>query len=138
MQIIRTLIYALFYPVLLTGTVTYVIQNFLGKADPPSFEFALVSAVMGGFALSDGFLKDASSRLRRNVKCIGSFYLGAAIAFITFGLVLPVLKMETSGITYWIVFLSGMTSMFSGIAFFVFASGFLIAELPTILKEFWP
>ncbi len=136
MRVIEGIIYGFFYPILACGIGIYILQYFSEEAKPPSFELAIISAIIGGFALSSGFLEQASSSLWRQIKFIGVLYLGAAIAFTVFALVVPMARIETSGIAYWIIFLANLISMFAAIAFFTLATACLIAKLPKLLQEF--
>ena len=104
MRIIEGIIYGFSYPILACGVAIYILQHFFGKTEPPSFELAIISAIIGGFALSSGFLEKVSSGLQLTIRRIGTFYLGAAIAFVVFALVMPMAELETEGITYWVVF----------------------------------
>lgn len=137
MRIIEGIIYGFFYSVLACGVLMYILRYFPpAETEPPTFELAIVSAVIGGFALSGGFLDKASAGLQRNIKCIGALYLGAAIAFIVFALVIPMAAIVTSGAAYWIVYLANLISMFVAMLFFALATGWLIAKLPKIFQEF--
>jgi hypothetical protein len=135
MRIIEGIIYGFSYPILACGVAIYILQHFFGKTEPPSFELAIISAIIGGFALSSGFLEKVSSGLQLTIRRIGTFYLGAAIAFVVFALVMPMAKLETEGITYWVVFLATSISMLAAIGFFAYATGFLIAKFPAIFRE---
>lgn len=131
-------IYAFFYPILAAGVTFYFIQYVARLKEPPSFELAIISTVIGGFALSSGFLRQASPGLQRKIRGIGSFYLGAAVAFIVVALVMPMLNVAQPGtFTYYIVLPASLVSMGAAMLFFAGATGQLIAELPKILQEFW-
>lgn len=138
MNKIKVAVYAFFYPILVAGVTLYFIQYVARLKEPPSFELAIISTVIGGFALSSGFLQQASSDLRRKIRGIGSFYLGAAVAFVVVVLVMPMLNAAQPGtFTYCIVFPASLGSMGAAMIFFAGATGQLIAELPKILQEFW-
>ena len=139
MRIIESIFYGIFYPILGAGVVVYVIYAIanVAKGGTPSFELAIISAVLGGFALSGGFLEQASSGLKRHIRRIGVLYLGAAIFFTVFALVIPMAKVETVGVAYWVVFLANLISMFFAVLFFTLATALLIAKLPKLLQEFW-
>ena len=139
MRIIERLIYAVFYPILGAGVGVYFVYTIanIAKGESPSFELAVISAVLGGFALSSGFVDEASSMLKRSIRRVGVLYLGSAIFFTVFTLVIPMAKVETTGAAYWIVFLTNVISMFFAMLFFSYATALLIAKLPKLLQEFW-
>ena len=79
----------------------------------------------------------ASSTLKQSIRRVGVLYLGSAIFFTVFTLVIPMAKVETTGATYWIVFLANATSMFFAMVFFSYATALLMAKFPKLLQEFW-
>lgn len=139
MSRIEMLIFAVFYPILGAGVAVYFVYTVanIAEGESPSFELAVISAVLGGFALSGGFVDKASSILKRSIRRVGVLYLGSAIFFTVFTLVIPAAKVETTGAAYWIVFLTNVISMFFAMIFFSWATALLIAKFPKLLQEFW-
>lgn len=133
---IEVIIYAFFYSVLGCGVIVYVMTYF-SEAEPPSFELAIISAVLGGFALTRGFLQRVTSDLRRYIRRVGVLYLGAAIFFTVLTLVIPMVKMDTTGAACWIVSMAYLISMLAAMLFFASATGLLIAKFPKLIQEFW-
>jgi len=70
--------------------ILYIIITYFGeKKEPPSFELALISAVIGGLLLSSTFFSKASPDLQLKVRRIGASYLVATLSFVFFIICLP-------------------------------------------------
>lgn len=137
-QIIETIIppvIMLFALFTLFGLVFYIILR-ATKPDYQLFELATLSALLGGFVLASGFIGQNNNNLRLNLRRIGALYLVSAIAFILFGLYIPVDAMpdKSEGLIRILKILMP-TSFYVGALTFTGATSWLLLLLPTFFRR---
>lgn len=113
--------------------VVYIITYYFGKAEPPGFELAIISAIIGGFILASAGLTSYAV-VQDRMKRTGLFYLIATIAFLVFGLFFPIVdKVENIPIYYEIVLYTTAVSI--GVGAVSFSLGTVSIALP--LPKIW-
>lgn len=134
-EVIVRVLFPIIYVLLAIGILAYIPLCYFEKEEPPGFELAIVSAIIGGLLFSGGFAGTASrySELQGKVKRIGLLYLVATIGFIFLALFVPMAKLEIQGIAYWTVFLVIVLSMLTSVLSFAWAT----AELVKLLPRLW-
>jgi len=125
------------FTVILSAEIGYIPIKHFGNADAPSFEMATLSALLGGFVLTGGFLSGSSNALGMSLRRVGTLYLASTVSFAILGLFLPILKVigdaDSIG-DYIVVWVTGI-SMVVGMIFFATATTWLIRILPEIWSK---
>ena len=134
-EIVRGLSFSI-YMLLAIGILSYIPLAYFGTTEPPGFELAIVSAIIGGLLFSGRFSGMASedAELVKKVRQIGILYLVATIAFVFLALFLQLAKVEfESIIANWTVILVNIVSMSVSVISFSWAT----AELAYIIPKLW-
>ena len=129
----RPIIYAL----LCIGIIAYIVLYYFTKQEPPGFELATISGVIGGLLFSGAFISGTSqnSELQGEVKRTGILYLVATIGFIFLALFWPMLKLEfTNIVAKWTVIIVIFLSLLASITPFAWATAKLAALVPKLWK----
>ena len=96
MRIVRRFLFGLSYlPAALFAiiVVSYIVKTWLVFNDEKvGFELATVSALLGGFILTGAFIDRQSGDRQTRLRRIGVVYMISTIAFVVFGLSVPVLN----------------------------------------------
>ena len=136
MKTVRNFLYGLSFilvVLLAVSIITYVITYYFGKAEPPGFELATISAIIGGFILASAGLATYAP-VQDRMKRIGLSYLIATIAFLVFALFFGILdSIEDIPIYYQIVLYSSAVSI--GVGAVSFSLGTVWIALS--LSNFW-
>ena len=129
------------YMLLSIGIIAYIILYYVAKQEPPGFELATISGVIGGLLFSGAFAGRASQnsraqrKLQKEVKRTGILYLVAAIGFIFLALFWPMLKLEfTNIVAEWTVIIVIFLSLLVSIIPFAWATAELAALIPKLWK----
>jgi membrane associated rhomboid family serine protease len=134
-KILCNFLYGLSYTLVILLTVAiivYIITYYFGKAEPPGFELATISAIIGGLILASAGLAsyaEAQDRMKRTAL----FYLIATIAFVVFGLFFPIAD-KFQNVPIYYDFILKITAISIGIGAVSFSIGtvwlaFLIPKL---------
>jgi hypothetical protein len=123
----------IFALLILIGMVFYVLLRYNDPTFQP-LELSTISALLGGFALAGGFIdskfKDLSFTLRR----IGALYLISTIAFILFGLYVPLDKQHIEAMSKILVFVIP-TGFYIGALCFIGATSWFLWTVPSIFVK---
>lgn len=136
-QTIADISHPIIYALLYAGIMAYIVLYYVTKQEPPGFELATISGVIGGLLFSGAFIGGASqdSELQREVKRTGILYLVATIGFIFLALFLPMLEVEfTDMVAKWTVIIVVSLSLLASIIPFAWATAKLIALVPKLWK----
>jgi hypothetical protein len=133
---ITNFLYGLSYTLvgfLAIAILVYIIMYYFGKAEPPGFELATISAIIGGFILAGAGLTsyaNVQDRMKRSAIC----YLIATIAFVVFALFFPIAdKLQNVPIYYDFVLITTAVSICVGAVSFSIGTVWLIRLIPS----FW-
>ena len=119
--------------VLTLAIVVYIITYYFGKAEPPGFELATVSAIIGGLILASAGLTSYAV-VQRRMKRTALFYLIATIAFVVFGLFFPIMDQFRSIPLYYQVIIY-ITASSIGIGALSFSLG--TVGLALLIPHLW-
>ncbi len=135
-KILGDFLYGLSYTLVILlalSVIVYIITHYFGKVEPPGFELATISAIIGGFILASAGLSSYDS-VRDRMKSTASFYLIATIAFVVFGLFFPIAdKLWDVPIYYDFVLI--ITAVSIGIGALSFSLG--TVWLAFLIPKFW-
>ena len=135
-KFIANFLYGLSYTLVILLTlaiVVYIITYYFGKAEPPGFELATISAIIGGLILASAGLA-LYAQVQDRMKRTALFYLIATIAFVVFSLFFPIAdKVENIPVYYEIVLYTTAVSI--GIGALSFSLG--TAWLASLIPKFW-
>ncbi len=122
--------------ILLTlAIVVYIIAYYFGKAEPPGFELATISAIIGGFILTSAGLTSYAV-IQDRMKRTALFYLIGTIAFVVFGLFFPIVDtVQNIPIYYEIVLYTTAVSIGIGALSFSLGTVWLTFLIPKLWKE---
>ena len=144
---LKRFLYGLCYLIVIGFTVAivaYILVTYFGKiGEPPGFELATVSALIGGFILTSAFFGKASSGLRLKLRRIGVSFLVATLAFVVFAICFPLidklpqelvfcnvnLLVNPTVITVWV------TGISIGVGAASFAEG--AVQLALVIPQLW-
>ena len=135
-KIVRDFLYGLSYTLVILLTlafVVYIITYYFGRAEPPGFELATISAIIGGLILASAGLTSYAV-IQERMKRTAVFYLIATIAFVVFGLFFPIAdKLQNVPIYY--DFVLKITAVSIGIGAMSFSLG--TVWLAFLIPKFW-
>jgi hypothetical protein len=137
-QTIADIFHPIIYVLLYGGIIAYIVLYYVAKQEPPGFELATISGVIGGLLFSGAFIGGASqtSELQREVKRTGILYLVATIGFIFLALFWPMLKLEfTNIVAKWTVIIVIFLSLIASITPFAWATAKLVTLVPKLWKK---
>ena len=135
-KILADFLYGLSYTLVILLTVAiviYIITYYFGKAEPPGFELATISAIIGGLILASAGLSSYAV-VQDRMKRTASFYLIATIAFVVFGLFFPIADKVQSVPVYY-NFVLTITAVSIGIGAISFSLG--TVWLAFLIPKFW-
>lgn len=134
-ELVIPLAIGLFALFTLVGLVFYIVLR-ATKPDFQPLELAILSVLLGGFVLTSGFLGGNSTDLKFSLIRIGALYLVSAIAFVLFGLYMPVDAMpDKSEELVRILGIIIPTSFYVGAFTFTGATSWLLWLLPRFFKR---
>lgn len=133
-ELAEVVVFNVLFPIMLVGLLGYVVAVLPQDRFEP-FELAIISVLLGGFALAGGSLERSGSALSLGLRRVGVLYLASAIAFILFGLYVTLGKVAGEGeqpprITHIIV----PSSLMVAASVFAFATAWLAALAPRIWR----
>ena len=135
---LRDFVYGLSYTLVILLTlaiVVYIITYYFGKAEPPGFELATISAIIGGLILASAGLTSYVV-VQDRMKHTALFYLIATIAFVVFGLFFPIAdKVENIPVYYEIVLYTTAVSIGIGALSFSLGTVWLASLIPKLWRE---
>ena len=137
-RILGNFLYGLSFTIVILLTVAiivYVITYYFGRAEPPGFELATISAIIGGFTLASAGLSSYAT-VQDRMKRTALFYLIATIAFVVFGLFFPIAdKLQNVPIYYEIVLYATVISIGIGALSFSLGTVWLAFLIPKFWRE---
>jgi hypothetical protein len=135
---IANFLYGLSYTLVIflaVAIIGYIITYYFGKTEPPGFELATISAIIGGFILASAGLASYAAiqdRMRRTAFS----YLIATVAFVVFALFFPVVdKLQNLPIYYNFVLITIAVSMGIGAVSFSVGTVWLAFLIPHFWRE---
>lgn len=107
--------------------VSYIVKTWLVFNDEKvGFELATVSALLGGFILTGAFVDSQNTERQTKLRRIGVVYLISTIAFVVFGLSVPVLS-DIPFMPY-----AGAVAIAVGAMYFAIGTVLLVVEIPKL------
>lgn len=104
----------------------------------PAFDLAILSALLGGFTLSGGFIiRRLETKVNTLLRRTGILYFLATVAFIVFGTYTSLDKFITDnqGTTPSLFGILVPASLVIGVAAFTVATGFFMRAIPHLWKK---
>ena len=135
-KLMRNFLYGLSYTLVILLTVAiviYIITYYFGKAEPPGFELATISAIIGGLILASAGLT-SYVYIQDRMKHTALFYLIATIAFVVFSLFFPIAD-KVQSIPIYCDFVLIITAVSIGIGALSFSLG--TVWLASLIPKFW-
>ena len=133
---IANFLYGLSYTLVILLTlaiVVYIITYYFGKAEPPGFELATISAIIGGLILASAGLA-LYAQVQDRMKRTALFYLIATIAFVVFSLFFPIAD-KVQSVPIYYDFVLKITAVSIGIGALSFSLG--TVWLAFLIPKFW-
>ena len=130
------LILCVFEMLLFLGIILYIVFRYSNPANLQPFEMATVTTLLGGFALAGGFSGNARLvSLAFALRGIGALYIASTIAFVLFGLFLPLTEKTLPELLKEIATPVIVFGAYSGAFLFVIATGWILYVIPRIFRE---
>ena len=135
---ITNFLYGLSYALVIflaIAIIVYIATYYFGKAEPPGFQLATISAIIGGFILASAGLSSYDA-VRDKMRRIAVFYLIATIAFVVFALFFPIMdKFQNMPIYYDFVVKTTAVSIVIGAVSFSIGTVWLALLIPKFWRE---
>ena len=115
--------------------IVYIVTYYFGRAEPPGFELATISAIIGGFIHASAGLA-SYAEVQDKMKRTALFYLIATIAFVVFALFFPTMdKLQNMPIYYDFVVKTTAVSICVGAVSFAIGTVLLALLIPKFWRE---
>jgi len=137
-KFIANFLYGLSYTLVILLTVAiiaYIITYYFGKSEPPGFELATISAIIGGLMLASAGMASYAV-IQDRMQRTALFYLIATIAFVVFGLFFPIAdKLKNVPIYYNFALITTAVSIGVGALSFSLGTVWLAFLIPKFWRE---